>query len=211
MRPKQIEVTMATADRNGISVAQTTAGAANLTITGAYASGGVATTDVPRHVSIYSSGNLSGVTFTVTGTDRFGNAISEAITGPSNATVIGLYNFKTITQVAASGAVGTNVEVGTANALESQWIPVGRTPNYGVMVVLSSGASLTYSVHYTPDDVFAASFQENDASPLDLSTDTTDATTTQDETCTAPMRALRLEITGFSSGTATFTIIPASN
>lgn len=67
-----------------------------------------------RPVTLYSSGNLSALTFTVYGEDTTGAITSEAITGPNNSTVTTVKRFRGVTQVAVSGAVGTNVEVGYA-------------------------------------------------------------------------------------------------
>jgi VCBS repeat-containing protein len=106
-----------TADPDGVSTAQAVAGAGNLTITGALASGGVATFDVPRAVTILSAGNDSGITFTVTGTDEYGQTVKETITGANAGTAAGLKAFKTVTQVAASGAAAGNVSVGTGDVI----------------------------------------------------------------------------------------------
>ena len=71
----------AAADPDGISTAQNLSEADDLTITGALASGGSVTFDEPRNVTITSTGDDTGVTFTVTGTDETGAAQTEEITG----------------------------------------------------------------------------------------------------------------------------------
>src|SRR5688572_20018296 len=109
-----ITVTAIGADADGISVAQTTGGAGNLTITGVFASGGVATfgpvtvieypgasTETTRGgslISLTSTGNLSGVTFTVTGVLYNGTSSTEAITGPNNNTVVGTKHWRSVSQ-----------------------------------------------------------------------------------------------------------------
>lgn len=104
-----------TADRDGWAASQTTGGAGNLTLTGSQPT-------VPLEVSLYSTGNLSGVTFTITGVNIFGAADTEAITGPNNTTKYGQKAFASISQVAVSGAVGTAVEVGWRDSEESKSI-----------------------------------------------------------------------------------------
>ena len=122
----------APADDNGICTAQTPAAAAALTINGAltetingnavYAPSQSSTaatrnTAWARQIAIKSSGNDSGVTFTVTGTDVNGKALTETLTGPNAgsvytaATLVGL--FRTVTKVEISGAGTGNIEVGT--------------------------------------------------------------------------------------------------
>ena len=121
------------ADTNGICTSQTTSAAANLTLNGAlcaningnsvYApsvSGTAATADGAwaRKIGITSDGNDSGITFTVTGTDVNGKALSETVTGPSSTTVYSTNstaaNFKSVTKIATSAATTGNITVGTA-------------------------------------------------------------------------------------------------
>ena len=121
------------ADTDGICASQTTTAAANLSLDGAltstengnkvYApsrSSTAATADGAwaRKIGITSDGDDSGITFTVTGTDVNGKALSETVTGP-NATVAyttmsTAANFKTVTKIATSAATTGNITVGTA-------------------------------------------------------------------------------------------------
>ena len=121
------------ADTNGICTSQTTSAAANLTLNGAlcatingnsvYApsvSGTAATADGAwaRKIGITSDGNDSGITFTITGTDVDGKALSETVTGPNSTTVYSTNstaaNFKTVTKIATSAATTGNITIGTA-------------------------------------------------------------------------------------------------
>lgn len=61
-------------------------------------------------------GNETSFTFTVYGTDEYGAALVETITGPNNSTAYGLKAFKKVTRVAVSGDSGA-VEIGTADRL----------------------------------------------------------------------------------------------
>ena len=121
------------ADTNGICTSQTTSAAANMTLNGAlcatingnsvYApsvSGTAATADGAwaRKIGITSDGNDSGITFTITGTDVDGKALSETVTGPNSTTVYSTNstaaNFKTVTKIATSAATTGNITIGTA-------------------------------------------------------------------------------------------------
>ena len=121
------------ADTDGICASQTTSAAANLTLNGAltatingnsvYApsvSGTAATADGAwaRKIGITSDGNDSGITFTITGTDVDGKALSETVTGPNSTTVYSTMstaaNFKTVTKIATSAATTGNITIGTA-------------------------------------------------------------------------------------------------
>jgi VCBS repeat-containing protein len=103
----------------GYAAAQQLAGAGNLVLT---AGTGVTASvvngqtrysvDYDRCVTLTSTGNLSGVTFTITGYDRYGQRLSAAIAGPNNNTVATTKAFKSVVSIAASGAVGTDVTAG---------------------------------------------------------------------------------------------------
>lgn len=109
---------VAAVDPDGIVVNGSATGAATLSATGALVSGGVATFDVERSARITSTGDESGVTFTLTGTDRYGKAVVWSGAGPNNSTVDSAKTFLTITSVAVDGATtSTQVDVGTGDDL----------------------------------------------------------------------------------------------
>jgi len=111
------DVVPATLSATAVAAAQAVAAAGNLIINGASAAGGVATLDVPRCVSIVSSG--AGDTTqvaTVTGTDAYGLPMSEAITFNGVTTVSGQKAFRTVTRVAISAALAGNASVGSTDA-----------------------------------------------------------------------------------------------
>ena len=109
----------ATAVATGVTTAQLPGAAGNLTIDGTLAVSGAVTLDVPRNVTLtVATTDHSGKTFTVYGTDEYGNALIETITGPNNNTVQGKKAFKKITRVAVSAAIATNgVSVGFGDVL----------------------------------------------------------------------------------------------
>ena len=122
------------ADTNGICTTQTTTAAANLTLNGALtatvngnsiyapALGSAVSTTADgawaRKIGITSDADDSGITFTITGTDVNGKALSEVVTGPSSTTVYSTNstaaNFKSVTKIATSAATTGNITVGTA-------------------------------------------------------------------------------------------------
>ena len=103
-------------DADGIAQAQAVAGAGNLTLNGALASGGVVVLDVPRTVEIDSS-NAGDTTQTATvfGTDAYGNAMTETIAFNGTTAVAGQKAFKTVTRVAVSAVMAGNANVGTTD------------------------------------------------------------------------------------------------
>lgn len=215
MQRIQQAYTMATADADGVAQSQTPAsgGVQNLTINGALASGGVATMDVPRHVSIASAGNDAARTFTVTGTDRYGQTMSETITGPNATTVKGTKNFKTVTAVTVDDNTAGAITVGSADELEGPVLPLDiyRNPfNVGIGVKLSSGASLTYTLQHTFDQLrrepASDPFVEDSLGWHDHA-DINASTASEDGNIAFPVYGVRLKVTSFTSGTATLTMI----
>jgi flagellin len=70
-------------------------------------------------VTITSGADDSAATFTVTGTDKDGNALTESITGSSGApgTATGAQFFKTITSIKSSAVPAGTIETGVGTAI----------------------------------------------------------------------------------------------
>lgn len=130
-------------DADGICVAATATGAKNLSATGALVSSSVATLTTPRGIRITSTG-IETATFTVAGTDVYGETMSEAITATTGAAVNGAKAFKTVTSVAVSGALVTTggVNVGTNDVLGLPF----RLADVGKMVAFSADGKSDASV-----------------------------------------------------------------
>lgn len=122
-----------TADADGISVSQsvTVSTTPLATITGAYASGGVATLDVPRNVVGAWTG---AAVLTVTGKDEYGNTVVEA--SASGTSFTGKKAFKKVTSVSFSADV-TGATVGTGDVLG---LPVRLPEKTHVVSELQDGA-----------------------------------------------------------------------
>lgn len=208
MRSNTSTVSLAAADPDGVCLSQTPAatGVQELTIAGALASGGVATMDTPRHVSITSAANDSGRTFTVTGTDRYGNTISEAITGPNTTTVVGSSNFATVTSVQTDDDTLGAITVGSADEAEGPWIPLNHQApaefNVALHGRISSGASLTYGVELTMENVQQAGFKPDDPTDVVAHATVTGKSAAFQGSQKYPVRAMRLAVSGHSSGSA---------
>jgi len=99
-------------DQDGICTAVTPAASGAMTMNGALVTNSIAYMPSQRKVLIYSSGNDSGVTFTVTGKDANGVSVSETITGPNATTVYSSETYFTVTAVSISGAGIGSIEVG---------------------------------------------------------------------------------------------------
>lgn len=78
----------------------------------------------------------------------------------------------------------------------------------GLGVALSAGAALTYTVEHTFDDVFAPNFNPATATWYPHAT-LAAQTASKDGNYSAPVMASRLNVTAYTSGSATFTAIQA--
>ena len=109
-------------DLNGICTAaanNTPQAGVALTITGALASGGVATMTTPRNIIIDSSTTDTTQVATITGTDVYGETLVEDIAFNGTTAVEGVKAFKTVTKVTCDINMAGNVDIGTSDVLGS--------------------------------------------------------------------------------------------
>lgn len=107
------DVVPAASSATAVAAAQAVAVAGNILINGASASGGVATLDCARGLTVVSSasGDTSQGVF-VTGTDYWGQAQTEYFLLNGITAVNGKKAFKTVTQVYVGAALAGNITVG---------------------------------------------------------------------------------------------------
>lgn len=133
-RPSYFDIDPPNVDPDGIAENQTTAGAANLVLNGALCDTGTAGQfDIGDNyssgisgvrIAIDSAGDVSGITFTVTGKDQDGIAATETITGVTTTAVESTTYWSQITQIAADGEVTSNVFVGPVDEVITKTFPL---------------------------------------------------------------------------------------
>lgn len=134
------KITPVALSATAVAAAQAVAGAGNLTINGASASGGVATLDVPRAVGILSTNaGDTTQTATITGTDTYGVPLVEVITFNGTTPVSGVKAFKTVTRVAISAAMTGNATVASTNIFGLPY----RANNRGAVLTAWNSAFVT--------------------------------------------------------------------
>ena len=107
---------------NSIALSQQGTASVNLTLNGINAN----TTFSGTKFSIFSVGDESLNSFTVSGTDLNDNVITEKIVGPSAGnTSTGLKIFKTITSVQPTSSTNGNIQIGTSAAYQLSLIAEG--------------------------------------------------------------------------------------
>ena len=224
MRPKNIRLNSLSDDDDGIAQDQTIGGAGNLVLNGALVTDGVAIAGAGQQVQLESVANLSAINFTITGTstDSVDNqTVSETIAGPNAGTTATTLYFKTVTQIAVSAAVGTDVKAGwvAANGAVTQSVPVSYSQvdfKNSYQVALTTGATLTYTVDHTssqPEYQIVDGVRENWSNGFQAgaewlpTTGLTGLSASQDGNIAFPIRAVRLRFSAYTSGSALFTIM----
>lgn len=204
----QTKLALAAASANNIATSQSP-GSGAITLNGSTVSGSVATLDAARRVIVTSGGNDSGITFTITGTNRTGNPLTETITGGNVGAASSTQDFLTVSSVTHTGTVAGTVTVGTSGVASSAWFVVNRytTPmNFGIGVVITG--TINFTVEYTYDDPnapFTGTFPTVfSISALASKTANTDAALSQ------PVFAIRLTQNSFTNpATAAMIVVQA--
>jgi len=210
MRNLVANITSLTNDADGIAETQTAAGAQALTLNGALVTSGVASWGFGQKVSITSVGNDTGITFTITGTDPDGTAISQAVTGANAGVAKSTAYFKTVSSVVTSGATAGAVTVGVLSAdggISRSLRVNGQQSDFKLgLFYIMSGAS-TATVEHTPDqpeNSYAVSYS---VSADWIATDGLTAVTANAESnIFYKVNAVRLKLTAYTSGTAKLTV-----
>lgn len=152
---RAIVVTFPTLTNSATAICASQAVASSLLINGSLASSGVATLAAAQPVSFASASNLSGINFTIAGTDADGRTQSEVVVGPNNNAVITLGYYKTITSITASSTSASLITVGAINdngAVSKTQVLNWRAINSNITFALTFGsevASASVDVSYT--------------------------------------------------------------
>tara|TARA_R100000655_G_scaffold5939_3_gene17667 strand:+ start:124 stop:711 length:588 start_codon:yes stop_codon:yes gene_type:complete len=96
-------------------------------------------------VTLTSSADNSGITFTVVGKNADGDAAtSAATTGPDSTTVDVAGTWSEVTSITASGSITTNISAGVKEGASTGTIFAGRTRIRGMYGVAGGGAGRVF-------------------------------------------------------------------
>jgi hypothetical protein len=190
---------------NGIAQAQTTAGAANLVLNGSQVSGGVWSLTSAGYsagvggarILIDSAGDVSSVIFTVYGTDQDGLTRTEAITGVTTTEVVSTTFWSTITRIAASAQVASNVNVGTVSQVVSPTLLLNWRNDYPATFVVGG---LTGTCQYDIEETNMPITGTTDPSTLVWGVTQANKTADLTGSCLNYSTAARLRWDSYSSG-----------
>jgi len=193
-------VTFNKAVTTSVAAAQTTAGAADLTLIGGkFSQGGNFGVTISLTVAV---ADLSGANITITGTDVNGVALTETRVGPNANTVFTTALFNTVTSVHTDAALGTAMSVGNGTTGKSIWVIVtDHTDVFNVGIAATATATIAYSVVQTPDDPETVTTPNTFAVTAIL----TAATASQIAATTIPVKAFQVQVTSSSGNGAVTT------
>lgn len=204
MRPIRINIDLADVDADGVFQNQTLGGAGTITLNGAEVVGGqwVTPDGFAKQIGLVSAGNISTVTFTITGYQDYDRhvAITDTVTGINNSTVETTKYFYYITSIAADGAVGSNVAGGAVDEAITAAIPLNWRGD-----IVSVNADITGTVNATIQQTFDNLQNLND---LDFawqdspSASLVGFTASTNDAYDGIPSALRCKINSYSSGAA---------
>ena len=94
-------------------------------------------------ITLKSSANNTGNTFTIVGTDADGDAQTATRAGPNAGSVDVSGTWKSVTSITSSGAIATDIQAGIKSGLTSGTFYAGRTRIRG-MTGIGAGAGILY-------------------------------------------------------------------
>lgn len=124
MRTKTYSLVGIAADTNDIAALQAPTSGTALSL---------GTTDLsatPRFVTLTSAANLSAISFTIVGTNRWGDSLTEVLVGPNANTVQSLGVYKTIVSITPNGTSASTVSAGWPAGATSPWVVIGQNMGF---------------------------------------------------------------------------------
>lgn len=175
---------------------------------------GITTFTTPQHVTLTSSTDESGQTFTIVGTDRYGGAQSEGLVGgTAAATVTSVLNYATVTSITGT-ADASLMTAGVDGTCESGWFVLNYRGNdfsvgLGLDFTLGTGVG-TASVEHTFQNVLTTGFVEGDATVY-VHDSIVSKSADFDGNYTNPPVACRLAVTAYTSGSISLHVVQSGS
>jgi len=169
---------------------------------------GVAVISAAQIVTITSTGDDTGVTFTVTGTDADGRDQSEDVTGANAGAAATTGFYKTVTSISSDGATDGDIIIGVldADGARGQMIPVNfRATDFSIGIGVVVTGTINYTVQHTFQDPQDVSITPTFFANIGL----TSKTANDNGNYAFPVSAVRIIANSCAGGTASMTLIQA--
>jgi len=139
MRPKSIIVGLTPADANGICAAQTTAGAAELDLSGGAlsSSSGVARIYTASQIVFTCAADESAATFTVQGRNASDQYIEEKVAGVDTTTATSALSYTAVTRITTDTVASGNISVGISG--DDDTVAVDQQPTVADQALTLNG------------------------------------------------------------------------
>lgn len=194
-------------DPDGIAENQTTGGAANLVLNGDLSDLGGGVFDIYAagystgiggvRIAIDSAGDISSVIFTVYGTDQDGVSRTETITGVTTTAVNSTTFWRTITRIAASAAVGSNVFVGPIDQVVTPTLALNWRNDFQASIIVGG---LSGTIQYDIEESLSELQGTTDPATLVWSVSQSNKTADLTGSLLNYSTAARLRVDSYSSG-----------
>lgn len=122
MRTKTYTLTGINVSTTGIAAAQAPTSGTPLTLQAA-----AAALSPNRFITLTDAVDLSAISFTIVGTDRWGNAMTEVVVGPNNATVSSKGAYASVTSITPNGTSASTVSAGWPVGAVTPWVLCGQS------------------------------------------------------------------------------------
>lgn len=110
-----------------------------------------------RTLTVTSTGNISTATFTITGIDTSGYAVSTTLTGPNATTATTVAEFFKVTAISVGTLASSSFTVGVGATGTSRWAVVDTFQNpVAVSIAISTVSSAPVSIQHTFDPISTA-------------------------------------------------------
>lgn len=114
----------------------------------------VTTLSPPRELEIVSLADVSGTVFSIVGRDRYGNTMTELLTGPNATTVRTKGVYAAVVSITPTASVAQNTTVGYGSRVPGPWIQSNTTQNQDAVetpsvYVSADGAASEFSIETT--------------------------------------------------------------
>lgn len=182
-----------------------TGSAVTITITGALVTASVATLDVPRCVAVFCTLSITGSTFSIIGTDFYGQTQKATFTGASGGAAFSTTGFA-ISPVAFKTITSASYTATTATGTSTTSVQIGTTDCYGLPYRIASQnrvQSITMNGFPMFTTIFATTLNNNLGGSIQPGL----ATTVTPTASTADVRGVVQFPTNFiADGTRTFAV-----
>jgi hypothetical protein len=111
---------------------------------------------IQRSITLTSTGNISSSTFTISGIDTSGYAVSTTLTGPNNGTATTVAEFFKVTAISVGTIATSAFTAGVGITGTSRWVVIDNYQNpviTSVAITMNTATTSLVSIQHTFDPI----------------------------------------------------------